>query len=151
MALKLCQSEIPVGIGLTEDHGACRPETGDRGGILCRFPVTAIWKSPARRQAADIEGLLDRQGNSEQWSPLAAPKRCVGLQRRHAGAFEVANHHRVDRAVTRLDAIDRVFRKFFCRNLPRIEHRAQLAHAAIGKISGAAGGGLRRSRAPPRR
>ena len=88
-----------------------------RQGRLRRLEIPEMRKAPCRRQAGDVERLLQGHGDAEQRQPLAAAKRGIGGARGLSGAIEIANDDRVDRPVQGLDARDRMLEQFRCRNL----------------------------------
>ena len=103
---------LPVGeaerdIGLAEDHRARRLEPRDHERVLIRNMVAVLLDAPARDQPRDIERFLDRHRHAEQRRALAGGNFGVGLGGGLARAIEIADDHRVDRRVARLDPRDR--------------------------------------------
>ena len=56
-------------------------------------------QSPGRRQAGDVERLLDRQRHAEQWQAHALGELRIAIGRLLASALEVANDDGIDRTV----------------------------------------------------
>ena len=101
---------LPVGetdrhVGFADDHRTGCLQPLDRQRVGGRTPVAAFRISPGRRQAGDIELLLDRHRDTEQRPTrgVAAAQFQVGCRGRVARPLEIAHDNRVDLRVERLD------------------------------------------------
>ena len=100
-------SERRRNVGLAENDGAGSLQTGDDDRIFPGPEFTQMRQSPSRRQAGDVERLLDRHRYAEQRQAHALGELLVAIGRLLASAPEVANDDGIDRAVEPLDAADR--------------------------------------------
>jgi hypothetical protein len=83
-----------------------RSELGDVGADGQRTEeVLERRDTPGRGETGDVEGVLDRDRESEEWTCLASCTHGVGLAGQRT--VEVAHADGVDRCVVLLDPIDR--------------------------------------------
>src|SRR5205085_2450337 len=88
IALPVAEPERHV--GLAKDDAARVLDACDRQGVFLRDEILLRHKPPGRRQASDVVGFLDGEGQAEQRPVFAARERSVRSTRRLERAVEIA-------------------------------------------------------------
>ena len=105
VALPVFEHQRHVGLAENDGPGGLEPPHHER--VETRLPIPELWIAPGRRQAGDVERLLDGHRQAEQWPGFAARQSVVGILGRLPRPLEIAHDDGVDRLVLSLDARDR--------------------------------------------
>lgn len=132
VGLEVAQHERHV--CLPEDDRARRTQPRDDVRVDRRDVAGERGHAPRRREARDVERLLDRHGYAVQRSSSAP----LGVRALRGGerTIEVAHDDRAEGAVEALDALDERARELERADLAVADHARELARACEGEVVG---------------